>query len=106
MEITPYWIRHYGYWRIFSSLLLGIVGVPIPDEWLLTFAGYLVYKGHLQFLPTLASAFLGSVCGITLSYSFGRTAGSYVIGKYGHTVHLTAEKINQVSCRIPGSSVV
>jgi membrane protein DedA with SNARE-associated domain len=44
MEITPYWIRHYGYWGIFSSLLLGIVGVPIPDEWLLTFAGYLVYK--------------------------------------------------------------
>lgn len=96
MEITPYWIRHYGYWGIFSSLLLGIVGVPIPDEWLLTLAGYLVYKGHLQFLPTLVSAFLGSVCGITLSYGLGRTAGSYVIGKYGHAVHLSAEKINQV----------
>jgi membrane protein DedA with SNARE-associated domain len=43
--------------------MLGIVGIPLPDEVLLTFAGYLVFKGHLTLSLTIATAFLGSACG-------------------------------------------
>ncbi|HKC10930.1 MAG TPA: DedA family protein, partial [Vicinamibacteria bacterium] len=67
------WIAHYGYVAIFSLLVLGIIGLPIPDETLLLFVGYLIYKGQLRAIPSLASAFLGSLCGITLSYAVGRT---------------------------------
>jgi membrane protein DedA with SNARE-associated domain len=41
------WIAQYGYLAIFSLLVLGIVGLPVPDETLLTFTGYLVFRGHL-----------------------------------------------------------
>jgi membrane protein DedA with SNARE-associated domain len=60
-------IYAYGYLGIFSLLMLGIVGLPVPDEWLLTFAGYLIFKGHFQIVPTLAAAVLGSICGISVS---------------------------------------
>ncbi|MDH3505101.1 MAG: hypothetical protein OEM58_11325 [Nitrospirota bacterium] len=71
MESAFSWISEYGYWAFFSLLMLGILGLPIPDETLLMFAGYLVSQGKLTFQPTMATAFLGSVCGISLSYFLG-----------------------------------
>ncbi|MBA2251795.1 MAG: DedA family protein, partial [Nitrospirales bacterium] len=39
------WIADYGYVAIFGLLVLGIVGLPVPDEALLTFVGYLSFQG-------------------------------------------------------------
>jgi membrane protein DedA with SNARE-associated domain len=96
MEASLHWVAQYGYVAIFTLLVLGIVGLPVPDEWLLTFAGYLSCKGRLQFLPTIAAASLGSMCGISLSYGLGRTLGFYLIRKYGRFLHITTERLNQV----------
>jgi membrane protein DedA with SNARE-associated domain len=41
------WLTQYGYLALFSLLVLGIVGLPVPDETLLTFTGYLIYEWHL-----------------------------------------------------------
>jgi membrane protein DedA with SNARE-associated domain len=72
-------LSHHGYPIIFVLLLLGIFGLPIPDEFLLAFAGALISKGRLHFVPTILSATLGSMCGITLSYVLGRTAGIHLV---------------------------
>lgn len=89
------WITEYGYLAIFSLLVLGIVGLPVPDETLLTFTGYLVFKGHLS--PPLAflSAFAGSACGITISYTLGRTFGLQLIHRYGRYLRITEEHVNK-----------
>lgn len=84
------WITLYGYAGIFSALVLGIAGIPIPDEILLTFAGYLVYKGELHVIPTAAAAWFGSMCGITLSYLLGRTAGAGLLRRYGPALRVRA----------------
>ena len=42
------WIAQYGYPAIFCLLMFGIVGLPVPDETLLTFTGYLVFMGIFQ----------------------------------------------------------
>jgi membrane protein DedA with SNARE-associated domain len=76
------WITQYGYLAIFSLLVLGIVGLPVPDETLLTFTGYLVYSGHLSLPIAYAAAFCGSACGITLSYALGRWFGLSLIHRY------------------------
>jgi membrane protein DedA with SNARE-associated domain len=90
------WVIEYGYLVIFSVLALGIIGAPIPDEALLAFAGYLVYNGQLQLVPTVVTAFLGSVCGITLSYGLGHTIGNYLITKFGPAVQITEDKVTHV----------
>ena len=90
------WVTEYGYIGIFSLLALGIIGAPIPDEGLLAFAGYLVYNENLQLFPTLAAAFLGSMCGITLSYGLGRTIGNYLITKFGPAVQIAGDKVTHV----------
>jgi membrane protein DedA with SNARE-associated domain len=90
------WVIEYGYIGIFSVLALGIIGAPIPDEGVLAFAGYLVYEGKLLLLPTLAAAFFGSACGITLSYGLGRTVGDYMVRRFGHAVRITEDKVTGV----------
>src|SRR5262247_4401904 len=88
-------IRH-GYAGIFSLLVFGIVGLPVPDEWLLTFSGYLVFKQTLSFLPTFSAAFLGSACGITMSYTLGQMFDTYVLVKYGQFFHMTPQRLERV----------
>jgi membrane protein DedA with SNARE-associated domain len=96
MEIITQWISHYGYFGLFSLLMLGIVGLPVPDETLLTFAGYLIFKNQLSFPLTLLFAFLGSSTGISISYGLGRSLGLYLIHKYGRYVFITPEKLELV----------
>ena len=90
------WVIEYGYIAVFSVLALGIIGAPIPDEGVLAFVGYLVYEGKLLLVPTVIAAFLGSACGITLSYALGRSVGAYLISKLGHAVHITGDKVTHV----------
>jgi len=95
MELINNWIAQYGYFGLFSLLVLGIVGVPVPDETLLTFCGYLIYKHQFSFPVTLAVAFSGSICGITLSYVLGRSIGLFLLHKYGRYVLVTPEKLQR-----------
>ena len=90
------WVSHYGYLMIFFLLALGIVGIPIPDETLLTFVGYLSFKGDLHIIPSILAATLGSLCGITLSYVLGRTGGVSLINRYGHFFHMRGDRINRI----------
>ncbi len=96
MSHVAAFVYAHGYLGVFSLLMLGIVGIPVPDEWLLAFAGYLVYKGHFHPVPLLATAALGSVCGITVSYGLGRTVGIFVVRRFGAWLHLTEERIERV----------
>ena len=68
MEPGFEWIVRHGYGAIFLLLMLGIIGIPVPDETLLVFAGYLSSKGTLRLEPTIVTAFLGSACGISIRY--------------------------------------
>ena len=96
MELVLHWITQYGYFGIFSLLVLGIVGLPVPDETLLTFAGYLVYRGQLHPVPTYAATLLGSMCGITVSYALGRFTGYLLIEKYGARLHIKMERVHRI----------
>jgi membrane protein DedA with SNARE-associated domain len=87
------WITQYGYLAIFSLLVFGIVGLPIPDETLLTFSGYLLYKGHLSAPLAFATALVGSASGITISYQLGRLFGHTLLVRYGKYLHLTPQRI-------------
>lgn len=89
MEMAFAWVHEYGYFAIFALLVLGIVGLPIPDETLLVFVGYLSFKGNLSAPLSLLTAALGSSCGITISYSLGRLLGPRPTTTVGPWLHLS-----------------
>src|SRR2546422_9759913 len=89
------WVTDYGYFGIFFLLIFGIMGLPVPDEWLLVISGYLAFKNVLGFVPTLAVAVLGSAGGLTMSYVLGRTSSGYVIRRFGRWLSIDEEKIRR-----------
>jgi membrane protein DedA with SNARE-associated domain len=86
--LFAHWIGAYGVPAIFVLLLLGVFGLPVPDETLLTFAGVLVREGRLALVPTVVAAVLGAMGGVSISYGIGRTFGLELVLHYGRWVHL------------------
>lgn len=89
-----WFIAHYGYIGIFGALVLGIIGLPVPDEILMTFSGYLISKGELHYFPTLIVSVLGSFIGMSASYFIGHKFGYPLLEKYGRKIHITNEKLD------------
>ncbi|MBS0628436.1 MAG: DedA family protein [Verrucomicrobia bacterium] len=75
-------LMQYGSISLFVLLVFGIIALPIPEETLMILAGILIKKGKLVLLSTLGAAYLGSICGITLSYLLGLAAGKYLIARF------------------------
>ena len=96
METALGWVTHYGAISLFFLMMLGIVGLPIPDETLLVFSGYLIHKGTLNPAFTFTMAFLGAVAGISASYFLGRYYGLKLIHKYGRYFLLTEDRFRKV----------
>ncbi len=95
MDIVFHWVVRYGYAALFGSMMLGIIGLPIPDETLLMFAGYLVSKNSLQLHYVMLSAFFGSIAGISLSYEIGRRYGLTLLLKF-HIPFFSEKKLELV----------
>ena len=81
LDAVAPWIHSYGYLALGILLALGIVGLPVPDETLLAYAGFLASGGQMRLPLVLLVTVAGSWCGISLSYMIGRTAGHWLLQK-------------------------
>ena len=89
-------ITKYSYIGIFAALGLGILGIPIPDETLIAFAGFLAFQGKLNFFLILAVSFAGTSCGITISYFLGRYCANFISGKYPDKFPVNSNRMLEV----------
>lgn len=90
-------VTNYGYYGLFLSLVLGIVGLPIPDEILMTYCGYLVSQSVMNYCITLFTALAGSITGITISYFLGRRFGVPVLERFGRRIGITETRLQKVN---------
>jgi membrane protein DedA with SNARE-associated domain len=81
-------IAQYSYWGIFFSLGLGIVGLPIPDETLMAYVGFLVFEGKLNYALAIIVAFAGTSFGITVGYFIGRLSDKLLLKKYSEKIRI------------------
>ncbi|CAH2715858.1 hypothetical protein BACCIP111895_03042 [Neobacillus rhizosphaerae] len=95
MQHLNHLIEHYGYFGIIISLVGGIIGLPIPDEVLLTYVGYNVFDSKMSYLPSLLCAMVGACGGISLSYILGVKLGLPFLIKLGPKLHITEERVNR-----------
>jgi len=82
VEHLDAFLASYGYVAIFTLLMLGIVGPLIPDDTILVLSGLAAHSGKLHLPTTIAVAYAGSLCGITLSYALGRTGLIRVVERW------------------------
>jgi membrane protein DedA with SNARE-associated domain len=75
----------YGYWIVFTAILLDNAGLPIPGELLLLAFGVVAKNGHLDPLLGLAIAATAALVGDNIGYWIGRLAGPRVMARAGRT---------------------
>lgn len=89
------WLTQYGSLALFFLLTIGILALPVPEETLMVIAGVLMHHGELKIPHTIIAALMGSLCGITSSYILGRTAGHYLINRYGKWIGIGQTQIDK-----------
>jgi len=90
------WVAEHGYGALFLLMALGVVGLPIPDETILVFAGYLIGRGTLHPAGAFFAALAGAWTGISGSYLLGRTLGVGAVHRYGKYIHFTEARLANV----------
>jgi membrane protein DedA with SNARE-associated domain len=88
---------HWGYGAIFLAVVLGNVGLPVPEESILALAGYAAQRGELRLPIVLAVGFVSAVVGDNLGYWFGRRYGRAAIERCGHWVSITPTRLEKMS---------
>jgi len=96
-ELALGFVIYYGYLAIFVLLMLGIVGLPIPDELLMMYVGSLVSSGHLGYTATVTISLLGSLSGMFFSFYIGKRFGLSFLERFGSYVRLTPQKIEKAN---------
>ena len=86
MTDLPQLIGHWGYVAIFVVVVLGNVGLPLPEETVLALAGYLVWRGELSLPLVLAVGVMSAVTGDNLGYWLGRRFGRTALPRYARWV--------------------
>jgi len=75
-------VTDWGTVGIFLVVILGNIGLPVPEETVLAVAGYLVWSGRLQLLPVLVVSIVSAVAGDNFGYWLGRRYGRAAVERY------------------------
>jgi membrane protein DedA with SNARE-associated domain len=74
----------WGYAGIFLVVILGNIGLPVPEETVLAAPGYLVWSGRLHLFPVLIVGLASAVAGDNVGYWLGRRYGRAMVERYAH----------------------
>lgn len=77
--------------------MLELIALPLPGEFIMTYAGLIVYQGQLNWLVSIVVAGFGACIGMTISYWIGFRLGVPFFEKYGSRIHFGPEKLQNVS---------
>ena len=105
-EIVKY-VMQYGYLAIFILIFLQETGMPnpFPNELLLMFSGYLVYKGILSIIILIITAVSADFTGTFILYFLFSRAGTYMLKKKPKWIPLSEKMILKLSERISGGGI-
>ncbi|HJR49679.1 MAG TPA: DedA family protein [Gemmatimonadales bacterium] len=73
----------YGYWIVFTAILLDNAGLPVPGELLLLAFGLVARDGHLDLFLGLAVAATAALLGDSVGYWVGRLGGVRLLARFG-----------------------
>ena len=76
-------VETFGYFGIFFMTLIESTFLPIPSEFTLIPAGYLISKGMMHVAPVLIASLSGTLIGSLLNYSIAYYFGRKLFINYG-----------------------
>ncbi|MEH7130487.1 DedA family protein [Neobacillus drentensis] len=89
--------EQHSYLILFIGIFLELMALPISGEFLMSYAGYYVYQGKMNYILALLTVFLSAGAGITVTYWFGKAGGYKLIEKYGKFIHMGPERYKKTA---------
>lgn len=83
-----------GYSAIVIGMALESACIPVPSEFIFGFAGYLVYRGQLDFALTVVAGVVGGLIGSIVAYLIGYYGGQPLVTKYGRYIFLSKRNVD------------
>ena len=84
------WLEELGAWGVLIGLMIEI----IPSELVLSYAGYLVYRGTLTFTEAVVYGTIGATVAQLFLYWIGRYGGRPFLEKYGKYLFIKQKHID------------
>ena len=91
-RLGPY-VERWGYPLISVMIMLGNVGLPVPEETILLAGGYFSAKGMLTLKMLIPTAIVSATCGDSLGFVIGRLGGRRALLRYGGAVGVTQHRM-------------
>jgi membrane protein DedA with SNARE-associated domain len=90
-------VAHYGVLVVGLSILASELGIPmpLPNELVLAWAGYLARQGEVNVWRVLLVAVAADQAGSLLFYALLRTGGRALVERYGSWVFLTRARLGR-----------
>jgi membrane protein DedA with SNARE-associated domain len=87
-------VAHWGYLALFLLVILGNIGLPVPEETILVLAGYMCWRGELHLPVVLVIGVVSAVGGDNIGYWLGHRYGRAALERHatwllGHPRRLT-----------------
>ncbi|HEY7250758.1 MAG TPA: DedA family protein [Methylomirabilota bacterium] len=95
-DLSPL-LEHWRYPIIFAVVILGNVGLPVPEESVLALGGYLAQRGDLRLTGVIVAGVLAAVIGDNLGYWAGRRYGQEALERYGRYVWITPTRLQRAT---------
>lgn len=92
--MAPY-VARWGYLFIGGTVMLGNIGVPVPEETILLVGGYLAAKGMLSLWGLIPMAIVSATGGDSLGYWLGNRAGRRLLLRYGAALGATRQRLER-----------
>ncbi|MGZ4160549.1 MAG: DedA family protein, partial [Neobacillus sp.] len=89
--------EQHSYLILFVGIFLELMALPISGEFLMSYAGYFVFQGKMNYILALLTVFLAGGAGITATYWIGRAGGYKLIERYGKYIHLGPERYQKIA---------
>jgi len=90
-------LDHWGYLGIFLAVILGNVGLPVPEETVLAMAGYAASRGVLHLPVILVIGVVSAVAGDNIGYWLGHRYGRRAIERFGHLAFIPPQRMQKIT---------
>ena len=75
-------LAHWGYLALFLLVILGNIGLPVPEETILVLAGYMCWRGELHIVIVLVIGIVSAVGGDNVGYWLGHKYGKVTLERH------------------------
>lgn len=93
LELVASSVEVWGYPAIIVGMALESACIPVPSEVIFGVAGFLVYKGQLNLVWSVAAGVLGGLIGSIVAFAVGYYEGPPFVKKYGRYILLSEHKL-------------